>query len=414
MPDELNYEWARRRKTIVYRGRPMEVTVQNREGGHRHQVHEYLGHDEPYTETFGLKAGTYSFEVIVAGTNYDLELQKHIAVFEKKGRGRLTLWHGKDRFVVCRRWRITERSDSAGTAKVAVEFVDAGARVQPGIVQSSATILAALVDAIKAEAAAVFAVVSENTAAIQSLASSMADLGTQVADVFEESMAAADEAAGLASDMATDLLTFRDEIESLATDAEGMGESVSGLYDKLQEVGSDFGRRFDSIAAMSIFGDSVSPVPETVTNNGQLREINQDALILMVEAMAVAELADVAIRITFDSAQEAAELRNTLAALMDRSILAAGNAGDDATYTLLRNAKSVAVSDLDLKAARLPTRVELQFDFVMPALVLSHRLYGTNARATEIVEANGIRHPGFVPASEVIEVISPETSTATL
>jgi hypothetical protein len=37
----------------------------------------------------------------------------------------------------------------------------------------------------------------------------------------------------------------------------------------------------------------------------------------------------------------------------------------------------------------------------VPALVLAHSLYGDALRSTEIVSRNRIRHPGFVPATEL-------------
>jgi hypothetical protein len=37
----------------------------------------------------------------------------------------------------------------------------------------------------------------------------------------------------------------------------------------------------------------------------------------------------------------------------------------------------------------------------VPSLVLAHRLYGDALRGSEIVTRNKIRHPGFVPATEL-------------
>jgi len=42
----------------------------------------------------------------------------------------------------------------------------------------------------------------------------------------------------------------------------------------------------------------------------------------------------------------------------------------------------------------------------MPAIVLAYRLYGDAERADEIVARNRVRHPGFVPGGQPLEVLS--------
>ncbi len=63
---------------------------------------------------------------------------------------------------------------------------------------------------------------------------------------------------------------------------------------------------------------------------------------------------------------------------------------------------SVAV---DKPAADLPI-MDYATPVTMPALALSFRLYGTSTRADEVAAINSIRHAGFVPGMETIEVLS--------
>lgn len=404
---EPNYPWARRRKEIEYAGLRMEVVTQNRDGGHRHQVHQYLGFDEPYTETFGLKARTYSFLIKVAGDNYDKSLQQHINVFENNPRGRLSLWHGKDMFVVCRRWRIVERSDEAGLAKITVDFVDAGARVQPGRASDSKTFIGQLIKDAKASAAAAFAAVAGNVAAIESLATAMADLGSAALGAFETAMDNMDAAAGFAEDMMSKVVQFNDDVQSVATDALGMGIRIFDLYEGLLSVGDDATRRFDAVKALAFWGDTLSPVPEVATSIGQAKAANQEAFGTMLEQMAVLHLADLALSVKFTGSQEASDLRDELAQAMDRSILNAGNAQADVLFIQLRDVKSSVVAHLDETAARLPQRVVLTLSSSLSSLALSYRLYGDTSRALIIAQANHVRHPAFVPAATELEVLSP-------
>lgn len=409
MSVEPNYPWARRRKEIEYRGLRMEVVAQNREGGHRHQVHQYFGYDDPYTETFGLRARTYSFLVKVAGDNYDQSLQRHIDVFEKVGRGRLSLWHGKDVFVVCRRWRIIERSDEAGLAKITVEFVDAGDRVPPGLDADSITVVGALVKAAKSNVIAAFVSIAGNVAVIERLATAMADLGSAASTALQFAMDEMDAAAGFAEDMMSKVVQFNDDVQSLATDALSLGIRVSDLYDELLAVGDDAERRFRAVKALAFWKDTLSPVPEVATSIGQFKAANQDAFGVMVEQMAALHLAEIALMVSFVSSQEAAALRDELAESLDRSILEAGNAGADELFIQLRSVKSAAVVNLDRTAARLPQRVVLVLSSALSSLALSYRLYGDTSRARTLAKANAVRHPGFVPAATELEVLSPDS-----
>lgn len=423
-----NYPWADRRNQIEYGGLRMEVTTQSREGGHRHQVHQYLGYDDPYTETFGLKAGTYSFVVTVAGDDYDELLREHIRVFETVPRGRLSLWHGKDVFVVCRRWRIAERSDAAGLAKITVDFVDAGLLAQPLLIPDAGAFIGPLIDLAKLDAAAQFADVAGNVSVLSSLAAAMGKVAASVSGALTTLMDKIDAAKGLAEPMATRISGFVDNVESLAADAEAMADSVNQIYDDAMFV-ADLAKQavqdtkdavkagkdavktakntFASMQEMTLFGDTLDPVPEEATTVGQKRAANQLAMGHFVEQVSALHLADLALRIPYTGSREAAGFRDALAAAMDRAILSAGNANADALYIKLRSIKAATVTQLDATAARLPTSVVLELNAATPSLVLAYKLYGSTARAGEITAANAVRHPGFVPPATALDVLSP-------
>ncbi len=345
--------------------------------------------------------------VKIAGDDYDQSLQQHIDMFESTPRGRLSLWHGKDVFVVCRRWRIVERSDEAGLAKITVDFVTSGDRAQVGRALDAKTFVAQLIAAAKANAIAAFDSVAGNVATIESLADAMADIGSAAAIAVQAAMDEMDEAEGAAENMMSKVVQFNDDVQSLATDALSLGIRVSDLYTELLLVGDDAERRFRSVRALAFWKDTLSPVPEVATSTGQFKEANQNAFGEMFEQMAALHLASVALSVTFAGSQEAAALRDELAEAMDRSILAAGNAGSDELFIQLRDIKASAVASLDKTAARLPQRVVLTLDASLPSLVMSHRLYGDTSRAQTIAKANRVRHPGFVPAATELEVLSP-------
>lgn len=404
---EEDYEWLKRRRKITYRNHTIEVLVQRRVGGHRHQVHQYAGFNTPYAETFGLRAGTYTFDAVVTGTDYDKDLAALEAVLKKPGRGRLTLWHGPDRFVICRRWRISELAAEAGYAKVTIEFVDAG-RVYAPSSSAGRSLLDSTLDDLKlAGLQAWGAVAGDSLAEFDELATQMAETATQAIVSVEGGMHKILQATEVVSDLATKISRFRTNVASWATDVFAVGTALVDVMEELAALPGDFKNTFTSLLDLVPWGRSLEPVTSPSLSLGPQARANQAGYASLMAQLAVSAAAETALQIEFASSQEAAELRDVLAVAMDEVILDAAETGADAVHVALREIKAIAMENLDAKAARLPTRVDLTFFGSVPSLVLSHRLYGTHTRAEELVARNQVRHPGFMPAGEPIDVLAP-------
>ena len=70
----------------------------------------------------------------------------------------------------------------------------------------------------------------------------------------------------------------------------------------------------------------------------------------------------------------------------------------DTMYIALEQARSAVWRDMTERAENKARLVEFTPPAVMPALVLAYNYYGDASREAEIIERNGIRHGGFVPA----------------
>ena len=99
------------------------------------------------------------------------------------------------------------------------------------------------------------------------------------------------------------------------------------------------------------------------------------------------------------SYDDAAALRVVLAAALDSEITAAGDAGEDASYTALKALRSAVVQDLTVRGASLPSIVTVNLQLPLPSLVIAHRLYLDASRSDQIAAESGAIHPAFCPTT---------------
>ena len=86
-----------------------------------------------------------------------------------------------------------------------------------------------------------------------------------------------------------------------------------------------------------------------------------------------------------------------VSSLLDREVLAAADAGQDAGFAALRGLQTAVVSDLRARSAALPELITVSLPGALPSLVLAYRLYGDTSREPGLVARAQVRHPGFMP-----------------
>lgn len=402
----MAYPWqARRRRQCVFRGIPFEALEHERSVGQRVHVHTYPGFDEPFVETLGREPRPYAFQAIFAGPDFDLDVERFERAIEQPGRGRLEGWTGAPVFVVGTKCQVVERSDEQGFALVALEFIEAGSVSASATRRAGRSLIDRALAAVRDAAVSAFPGVAANVASVSALGAQMAvDL-----EVLHGELVAAldtiDRNVGAASDAASALVVFADELDSLATDAAAAGSRVSALVDSLSASPGDVGRKFDTMLGLLGFGDRL-PGPAAPAGYQAAAAANQTALADLLAELAAAQLAALTARLPFESAQDAARHRGALADALDSVLFRAADAGAAVVYRELRTAKALAVAELDDRAARLPELVTVTLPAEVPSIVLAWRLYGDPSRGPELAERNEVRHPAFMPAGQVLEVLS--------
>ncbi|MFC0407913.1 hypothetical protein [Roseomonas elaeocarpi] len=99
------------------------------------------------------------------------------------------------------------------------------------------------------------------------------------------------------------------------------------------------------------------------------------------------------------SYDDAASLRDKVAAVLDAEILRVGDMQQGASYLALRNLRTAVVDDLNTRGAQLARLRTVTTREPAPSLVLAYDLYADASRADELAQRADAPHPGIMPLS---------------
>ncbi len=155
----------------------------------------------------------------------------------------------------------------------------------------------------------------------------------------------------------------------------------------------------DAVTLLTGLVNFYPAAPTGVSIVGMAEAIVQTATGAMVRRAALAALARATALYQPSSANDAANLKTQVAAIIDSEIDVAGDSGDDASYSALIALRAAVVLDLDTRGAALPALQTVTTNESLPSLVLAQRLYQDVTRADELVTEADPVHPAFMPNS---------------
>lgn len=360
--------------------------------GRRTQVHEYPERDRPYVEDLGRKADQFSLDLYVVGPNYDRARDALIAALREPGPGTLVHpRHGTMRVAVVSA-RKNESNRRGGMARFSVTFVEAGDDAFPSSVADTARQVEAAADDALQEAEAAFvetySVEGQPQFFVDAISAEVdrtfADINAAVGDVTGPIASAIREPANMASAIVDGVMTI--------------GRTIEEPFDALriyERVGFDAG--------------ADSPSVPTTTANRQQQANNTEALHRLVTRASVVEAARQTSRADYASREDALSARDRVLGSLDEQMeatsIVSGEPIDDQLYLRLAALRAQVAEDIRIRGVGLPRIGHIRPQATLPALVLAYRVYGDASRDSEIVARNHIRHPGFVPGGERLEVL---------
>lgn len=374
--------WRDRLLDGYFRGVPFELDGSAYASGRRTATHEFPGRDTPFTEDLGRAGRTFNLEAHVIGPDYDILRDRLREALEEEGPGPLDHPYYGSLTVQVGTVSLRESTDQGGMATFSIAFHEAG----------DVPSLAEFDTAAALEAAA-----------NKSIAESIADFG----DNFDALDMAADLVTGLEDDLNEILDAVEGVVEGASSSAAAlirapanMAASISGSLNRIRALAEIPLNAFNLYAGL--FNAAPSRAAITTTPSRKQQAASQTALTALIQQVALAEAANVAAGMDFDSAGQAGEIRDAMLDALDTQ----AETANDAAYLALMALRAAIVQDASARGANLARVVSYTPPATMSALVLAHRLYGDATRADEISARNNASHPGFLPGGELLEVLN--------
>lgn len=426
--------WREQYQPASFRGVPFSVRSADQSGGRRVALHQYPRRDKHYPEDMGLQCREYQFEALVLGDNYFQARDALIAALEQSGPGLLIHPYRGRMQIQIHRYRCQESTQNGGMAVIAVEFREAGAAAQPEPVTDTAT----AVDDAASDADRAL----EDAWPKEWLADKWADyVRKDAGGLLDGALDAIDSARQGIATVTGKINTFVATVQGIKQRVMNLvlapANLVSGVFSAvrgLRDIAASPMAAFQAYRGMFEYGKPMIDPPGTspaalaqAANRKAMRRLVRTAAVIAA-ARAVAEAQPyryVGPASPFGAVAGATNQRTSTVAVADTTTLGFATFqeavaakdevvaairdvmedADDATYAALRGLVAALTSHINAQRPALGCGGRYTAGATLPSLVLAYRIYGDTSRADELEQRNHIRHPGFVPGGQPIEVI---------
>lgn len=391
--------WRRRYRPASFRGVPFHVEAHDTQGSRRVVVHEFAGRDDRLVQDLGRGTAATSLRAYVLGDDYDIARDNLITALEQAGPGELVHPFLGTMRVQALGYSFEEKNQDGGIAEFTISFIEAGDLVE-GLRSSRAE-----ADARAANAADATLDAAEAGYEPDTLGRPDSVLEGLVETV--ESFSATLESFTIAGPLEA-VARYQRLVERLADGMLAVLSFPARQAVLLREAITALDAAVDSREVLlQLHLDALSQRPNLrggTSTFASLRNKNSQAAADLFRTMHAAEAVRAAVATSWASRQDAERARDSILREIDALQLTVG----DIAYQQLAELASALTAAVPGPDADLPELVELEVTVPVPAVVLSHRLYGTRTREAEIVTRNRdrIAHPGRIATGTLLEVLS--------
>ncbi|AIR90588.1 DNA circularization protein [Pseudomonas cremoricolorata] len=412
-------EWRDLRREASFRGVQFWVDSDSVPVGRRTHIHEYPKRDQPSVEDMGRRTREFKFAGFIVGGDFIAQRDRLLAALDTPGPGELVHpWFGR-LMVTAGDCEVSHARNELGMVRFSLVFIDGAAAFPVQTVNTRRQLAAqvptllesiearfasamALVDSVRLRVNAVRRAISSAYAFAITCLSPMTSLFTDLSSlVYSVINAPGALAASLLSDIAS--------VERAFT-----GYGSTGSLHKAKITG----QAISDLSEQSPTADD----PDVAALQAALIGLLQDAALLdllldMAEvpiavAQSVEQPAALSIQLEQEGSTTEAGATAEAGVPVADDVLAVRDAISDAMWVIAGESQPEhfgVISDARLALDRHLTQVARSGVWLrtfrpretVSSLVLAHKLYGDAMRGAEIVSRNAIRHPGFVPATEL-------------
>jgi prophage DNA circulation protein len=381
-------------------------------------THEFPGRDEPWHEDLGAKTRSFSIEGLLIGADVVLQARAFArAAADPEVATLLHPWLGAMQVVVldC---RISNDVNEARVARISLRVEKAGTKPAPVIEEDGLGSVLADAEEVLTAAQAAYAeyrymraaadfVIESFKASVMGIAGAiegaLANTGQGGATAGSVAALASMNDAAIVSDTAVPL--------ALATAARDVSSLAGGRAALTRGADAAPVPAFEALGALTTQELVPAPTaPATTPAREQLVAANK-ALGVLATTMFAGEFARAAAAVPWASRDDAMAARDRVSDALATAADLVAELGWDAVWQSLMALRASMANDLAQRAAPLPRIKRLELPSVMPATVIAYQLDGDSlsdvfGRGAALAARNRVRHPGFVPAGNPIEVLA--------
>jgi len=396
-------DWKDNLRQASFRGATFKVQSHNADVGRRVVIHEYPKRDVPYSEDMGLRARQYSVEAYVIGDDYFSKRDALMRACEAEGSAELVHPYLGTINVVCLSCSLRESSDEGRMARLSLQFIQAGENRFPGEAIDIVARAELLADAVRSVSVLSFA----DMFSISGLPGFVvSDARNMLANFSETMRRITNNSLSRNITEALNVLNgFNRELSALLGLPKALAKRIHGIFFALSTISASSREELNAVSVLYSFGGDAQPIPLT-TSTRVAQQRNRDAITSFIKTSAVTEAARVAPTIDYLAIDDAEEVHSKIMEQLE--LIAESQETSDEVFSALQDLKTIIAEGVPQQNKRLPYLMTYTPHATVPSLVLAHRLYEDISRAQEIVDRNGIKHPGFIPGSVPLRVVAGE------
>lgn len=388
--------WQDKFREGSFRGIPFLTDSHNVEGGRRKQDREFAKRDVGNSEDLGKKLKKFKLELFVLGDDYFEQRDALEAALDEEGPGELKHPYRGTIQVQAGTYTLSETILEGRMARFSVDFSESGQAKFPEQVEDDLTNALENADGVIDNSMSLFEAIFTVLNAPAFVVGAAEEVLTDILEFSESAVTAVTEPI---SNFAFAISNMKARIGDLVR---APGELADRLSDAFALLLAEFEN--DPETSERIFGgfknldDSFIPVIGD-TPSRQIQQGNQTALITLTRQLVLSNQAKAAVEVDFISTNAALKSRNDIVQGLDEQLFLALDDNlfqsiKDLQTSLIRAIPRTGTSEL---ITIIPPKT-------LPALVIVYSQFGTLDKEAELVDQNGIEHPGFVPGGDPIQV----------
>lgn len=398
-------QWKAGYQQASFRGVEFFISSHSMKSGRRIAKHSFPNVDPLGYEDLGKKEKEFSLSAYVVDGNYFSLRDNLINALDQEGPGQLVHPYLGTILVRVPSFEVRESTKEGRVARFEITMIKEDDQPLVSIVTNTgASILASKADALDS--------ITEDLASNPSFNLIDASLAVleNVVEALEGAIDIVQNAKKLLAPIAEFqrlISTIKGKLIQLALEAEDLSNSITELVDfgnapdNANFPPSNPKAQFEEMVTLFGLGtENITGLPPEAfaePNNPVVIALEQFAKTALFSASGLIS------EIDFLTIEEALTTRDTLFSAFDA--LTNNPNTSDSTISAIQELRKNIVADLDRRILDLTNAVDVVLKEDTPSLVVAYQVDGNLSNEQEIINRNGVQHPGFVDASAPVSVV---------